>query len=112
MQQPDEITLNWLERSKELSSKLLLQLWHLLAKAILSVFMTQTDVNGLLRRGSMFILSELQFQHLLLRGGIKESFKQSLDVSIPNKNNFSPRNSEFMRSSYLSGYVCLANCKY
>ncbi|XP_055550539.1 protein-L-histidine N-pros-methyltransferase isoform X2 [Wyeomyia smithii] len=82
LHQPDEITLNWLERSRELSSKLLLQLWHLLAKAILSVFMTQTDVNGLLRRGSMFILSELQFQHLLLEGGLRESIKQSTYISI------------------------------
>ncbi|XP_053695725.1 protein-L-histidine N-pros-methyltransferase [Sabethes cyaneus] len=82
MRQPDEITLSWLERSKEISSKLLLQLWHLLAKAILSVFMTQTDVNGLLRRGSMFILSELQFQHLLLKGGTKESLKQSSEINV------------------------------
>ncbi|XP_055609402.1 protein-L-histidine N-pros-methyltransferase [Uranotaenia lowii] len=72
MKSPDEITLGWLDRSKELSNKLWMQLWHLFAKAILSFFMTQTDVNGILRRGSMFILSEVQFQRLLLKSNFSE----------------------------------------
>lgn len=31
--------------------------------------MTQTDVNGMLKRGSMYILSEEQFQKLLKASG-------------------------------------------
>ncbi|XP_021704304.1 methyltransferase-like protein 9 isoform X2 [Aedes aegypti] len=73
MQNPDEITLKWLEQSKEVSGKLWLQLWHLIAKAFLSVFLTQTDVNGILKRGSMFILSEPQFRHLLVKSGIEKA---------------------------------------
>lgn len=69
MRNPDATTLNWIEQSRMDSCKLWLQLWHILAKAFLSVFMTQTDVNGILRRGSMFILSEYQFQTLLFESG-------------------------------------------
>uniref|UniRef100_A0A1Q3G289 Methyltransferase-like protein 9 n=1 Tax=Culex tarsalis TaxID=7177 RepID=A0A1Q3G289_CULTA len=72
MGSPDEITLQWIEQSRQESSKLWLQLWHLLAKAFLSVFMTQTDVNGILRRGSMYILSENQFQTILINGGLSK----------------------------------------
>ncbi|XP_001865541.2 methyltransferase-like protein 9 isoform X2 [Culex quinquefasciatus] len=71
MGSPDEITLQWIEQSRLESSKLWLQLWHLLAKAFLSVFMTQTDVNGILRRGSMYILSDNQFQTILTNSGLK-----------------------------------------
>ncbi|XP_055644666.1 protein-L-histidine N-pros-methyltransferase [Toxorhynchites rutilus septentrionalis] len=83
LKQPDEITLMWLKESKETSSKFWLQLWHLLAKTLLSVFMTQTDINGLLKRGSMFILSELQYQILLLKSGFHESgLDQALNIHV------------------------------
>lgn len=83
MQNPDEITLKWLEQSKEVSGKLWLQLWHLIAKAFLSVFLTQTDVNGILKRGSMFILSEPQFRYLLVKSGIENAFAgDSREVSV------------------------------
>lgn len=67
--EPDELTLNWLEKAKTLSSNLWLQLYHTIAKTFLKLFMSQTDVNGMLKRGSMFILSEHQFQELLKAGG-------------------------------------------
>ena len=52
-----------------LSANFWLQLWHIVARLFLTAFMTQTDVNGYLKRGSMFILSETQFQNLLQAGG-------------------------------------------
>lgn len=79
MGNPDETTLHWIEQSREESSKLWLQLWHLLAKAFLSVVMTQTDVNGLLRRGSMYVLSENQFLSLLLASG-QQTFPKNIQV--------------------------------
>lgn len=44
--EPDEDTLEFLERSEEKSDWILTQLWHSLAKAFLSFFMTQTSING------------------------------------------------------------------
>ncbi|CAD7088165.1 unnamed protein product [Hermetia illucens] len=69
LQCPDDITIGWLEKAKSLSANLWLQIWHVVARIFLSIFMTQTDVNGLLKRGSMFILSEVQFSRLLTAGG-------------------------------------------
>ncbi|ALC42620.1 CG5339 [Drosophila busckii] len=66
---PDTTTVRWLERAKMLSSNIWMHLWHALAKSVLQFFMTQTDINGLLKRGSMFILSEEQFYKLLEAGG-------------------------------------------
>ncbi|XP_055385821.1 protein-L-histidine N-pros-methyltransferase [Condylostylus longicornis] len=66
---PDEITVNWLEKAKMLSANIWIQLWHTVARVFLGFFMTQTDINGFLKRGSMFILSEKQFSNLLQIGG-------------------------------------------
>lgn len=46
MKQPDDITLHWLDEAKHLSANFWLQLWHIVARMILTTFMTQTDVNG------------------------------------------------------------------
>lgn len=67
--QPDNITVKWLEKAKILSANLWLQIWHTIARLFLAFFMTQTDINGFLKRGSMFILSEEQFCKLLKYGG-------------------------------------------
>ncbi|KAH8309191.1 hypothetical protein KR059_006778 [Drosophila kikkawai] len=67
--EPDATTLGWLERAKALSANIWTHLWHSLARSILQFFMTQTDINGFLKRGSMFILSEAQFHKLLVAGG-------------------------------------------
>ena len=58
LQEPDAMTLKWIADSKQRSSDLWLQIWHIVAKLFLKIFLTQTCCNGLLRRGSMFILSE------------------------------------------------------
>lgn len=71
--EPDDLTLGWLDKAKSLSSNLWLQLWHTVAKTFLKMFMSQTDVNGMLKRGSMFILSEKQFHKLLSAGGFELS---------------------------------------
>ncbi|XP_055917457.1 protein-L-histidine N-pros-methyltransferase [Eupeodes corollae] len=68
LDQPDDITVDWLEKAKELSANIWIQLWHTLARTILQFFMTQTDINGFLKRGSMFILSDNQFAKLLKAG--------------------------------------------
>ncbi|KAH8291316.1 hypothetical protein KR054_010555 [Drosophila jambulina] len=67
--EPDATTVGWLERAKALSANIWTHLWHALARSILQFFMTQTDINGFLKRGSMFILSEAQFHKLLVAGG-------------------------------------------
>ncbi|KAH8402176.1 hypothetical protein KR009_010390 [Drosophila setifemur] len=67
--EPDATTVSWLERAKALSANIWTHLWHALARSILQFFMTQTDINGFLKRGSMFILSEAQFHKLLVAGG-------------------------------------------
>jgi DREV methyltransferase len=58
LQEPDAITMHWIQESKTKSSQLWLQIWHIVAKLFLKIFLTQTCCNGLLKRGSMFILSE------------------------------------------------------
>lgn len=58
LQEPDAITMDWIQESKTKSSQLWLQIWHIVAKLFLKIFLTQTCCNGLLRRGSMYILSE------------------------------------------------------
>ncbi|XP_030372895.1 methyltransferase-like protein 9 [Scaptodrosophila lebanonensis] len=69
LEQPDKTTVRWLERAKMLSANIWMHLWHALARSVLQFFMTQTDINGFLKRGSMFILSEEQFYKLLHAGG-------------------------------------------
>jgi len=69
--EPDATTVSWLERTKALSANIWTHLWHALARSILQFFMTQTDINGFLKRGSMFILSEEQFRKLLVAGGFQ-----------------------------------------
>lgn len=80
LEAPDEITLDWLEKARVLSGNLWLQLWHVVAKLFLGLFMNQTDINGWLKRGSMFILSEVQFRNLLVAGGFKVSNENVIDM--------------------------------
>ncbi|KAL0270487.1 UNVERIFIED_CONTAM: hypothetical protein PYX00_007884 [Menopon gallinae] len=57
----DRETEEFLKQSFEKSSRVFVQIWHCFAKAFLSMFVTQTSINGLLRRGSMFVFSSEQF---------------------------------------------------
>ncbi|XP_052867005.1 protein-L-histidine N-pros-methyltransferase isoform X1 [Anopheles cruzii] len=79
---PDALTLEWLDRSKKTSGRFWLQLCHEIAKLFLNMFMTQTDVNGFLKRGSMFILSELQFDEFLTAGGFFQHRERQSMVNV------------------------------
>ena len=68
----DEQTRAFIENSIERSDDVLLQLWHNLAKSVMKLFYyTQTDINGYLGRGSMFVLSRQQFEQLADRAGVR-----------------------------------------
>ncbi|RUS91785.1 hypothetical protein EGW08_000493 [Elysia chlorotica] len=55
----------FLQNCQEKSDAILSQIFYSLARPILNVFMTQTSINGLLRRGSMYIFSKPQFEQLM-----------------------------------------------
>lgn len=55
-----------------------MHLWHDLARVALRFFMTQTDINGFLKRGSMFILSEQQFALLLRNAAFNQQHQLKL----------------------------------
>jgi len=57
----DSETEAFIISSFEQSDWILTQLWYNFAKSILSWFYCQTDINGMLNRGSMFVFSKEQF---------------------------------------------------
>jgi len=57
----DSETEAFITSSFEQSDWILTQLWYNFAKSILSWFYCQTDINGMLNRGSMFVFSKEQF---------------------------------------------------
>ena len=68
----DEQTRAFIENSIERSDDVLLQLWHNLAKSVMRLFYySQTDINGYLGRGSMFVLSRPQFERLADKAGVR-----------------------------------------
>jgi len=79
---PDAETIKWLNDAREKSSQLWKQLWHSVARLVLSMFLTQTDLNGYLKRGSMFVCSEIQFLELLRAGGFSQKNFQGSPVMI------------------------------
>lgn len=85
LQGPDCITSEWIENTRKNSQKLCKQLWYFFAKLFFSLFLSQTDLNGILRRGSMFICSEYQFETLLNNSGFWERLKNPNQVRINNK---------------------------
>merc|ERR550519_1414168 len=60
----DEDTSAFIRHSFEQSDWLFTQLYYNLAKSLLSWFYCQTDINGILDRGSMFVFSREQFLKL------------------------------------------------
>merc|ERR1719494_450089 len=64
----DEATSAFIKHSFEQSDWLFTQLYYNFAKSLLSWFYCQTDINGILARGSMFVFSKEQF--LLLSSSI------------------------------------------
>ncbi|ESO09124.1 hypothetical protein HELRODRAFT_74006 [Helobdella robusta] len=61
----DEETKKFLEACREKSDWIVTQLFHSFFKFIFSFFMTSTTVNGLLNRGSMFVMSSTQFKSFM-----------------------------------------------
>jgi len=57
----DVETREFIENSIDKSDWLFTQMYHNFAKALLGLFYTQTDINGILHRGSMFVLSREQY---------------------------------------------------
>ena len=57
----DEDTKSFIDQSVAQSDWLFTQLWYNVAKSFLSWFYCQTDINGILNRGSMFVFSRDQF---------------------------------------------------
>merc|ERR1719282_834723 len=57
----DEATSAFIKHSFEQSDWLFTQLYYNFAKSLLSWFYCQTDINGILARGSMFVFSKEQF---------------------------------------------------
>jgi len=60
----DSETELFISSSFEQSDWIITQLWYNFAKSILSWFYCQTDINGMLNRGSMFVFSKEQFLKL------------------------------------------------
>ena len=68
----DDETKLFIKESVEQSDSWLLQVWYNLAKSIMKLFSyTLTDMNGYLKRGSMFVLSQEQFNLLLGHGNVQ-----------------------------------------
>jgi len=60
----DSETEAFISSSFEQSDWIFTQLWYNVAKSFLSWFYCQTDINGILQRGSMFVFSKEQFLKL------------------------------------------------
>ncbi len=66
----DDETREFIEQSVDKSDSFLTQLWHNLAKSVMKLFYySQTDINGYLGRGSMFVLSKEHFRTLARSAG-------------------------------------------
>jgi len=66
----DADTQEFIRTSVEKSDSLLTQTWHSLAKSVMKWFYSQTDINGYLQRGSMFVFSKEQFNTLMLKADV------------------------------------------
>ena len=79
----DDQTRAFIENSVERSDDILLQLWHNLAKSVMKLFYySQTDINGYLGRGSMFVLSRPQFEQLADKAGVRLDAETKLERMI------------------------------
>ncbi|XP_022195325.2 methyltransferase-like protein 9 [Nilaparvata lugens] len=84
----DRETEHFLQSCEKKSDQIFLQLWYSLAKTLLSLFMSHTNINGLLGRGSMFVVSSEQFGSLLgrRRFGTDEGGTSLLDLGAGDGN--------------------------
>lgn len=74
----DTDTEAFIEQSVLQSDFFFTQLWYNIAKSFLSWFYCQTDINGMLSRGSMFVFSKAQFMKMTNFTG--ERFDSMLDL--------------------------------
>ena len=75
---PDPDTEAFIEQSVQQSDFFFTQIWYNVAKSFLSWFYCQTDINGMLSRGSMFVFSKAQF--MKLTNFTEEKFGSMLDL--------------------------------
>lgn len=61
----DAETQLFLDQASQKSDWVFTQVWHSIVKTLLGVFLSQTSINGLLGRGSMFVFSQQQFVSLM-----------------------------------------------
>lgn len=61
----DEETLEFVNDSEDKSDWIFTQLWYNLAKSVMQWMYSQTDINGMLNRGSMFVFSQQQFTTMM-----------------------------------------------
>ena len=67
----DAETKAFLQQSVAQADSWVLQSWYTICKSFMSLFSySQTDMNAILQRGSMFVISTEQFELLLNHGGI------------------------------------------
>ena len=81
----DEETKEFIKYSIDQSDSWMLQTWYNIAKSVMSWFsMTQTDMNGFLQRGTMFVISSEQFKLLLSHANIQldENNKESIMIDL------------------------------
>lgn len=66
----DDATKHFISNAIDQADSVILQLWRSIAKSLMGFFYSQTDINGFLRRGSMFVFSHEQFKYLLEKGEV------------------------------------------
>lgn len=78
----DEETKRFISHSVEKSNSWLLQMYHSVGALFLAPFLTQTDINGYLQRGSMFVFSAHHFRTLLDKGGVQFQSSDKVGQSV------------------------------
>ncbi|VDO93417.1 unnamed protein product [Soboliphyme baturini] len=82
----DAETEQFLDRCKEVTDSVLLQLWYNCCMLILTMFMKKTCINGWLRRGSMFLFSGEQLSLLLGVASATPKYRAALDLGAGDGN--------------------------
>lgn len=106
----DDETKRFIVQSVEKSDQLLTQMWHNLAKMVLKRFFgyTQTDINGYLQRGSMFVMSTQQFVRLREKAGIESNVEEA-EGSLVDLGAGDGRPTESLRPFYKNVYATEAS---
>lgn len=107
---PDEETGRFIRQSVEITDQLFTQMWHNLAKSVLKRFFgyTQTDINGYLRRGSMFVLSSEQFSLLREKAGIRSCI-EAAEGSLIDLGAGDGKPTDYLRPFYKETYATEAS---